>query len=111
MLRRMAAFCFWLLVVIDVTVGLATLGFLITPMLSRAATPTNAPLGTWSAWLAIDVGVVAGAFALRAHGRTGLAISLLLILAIPAVYGMIIVGLMLLLFGVAGVPVAPRAPL
>ena len=80
-------------------------------MLSPTATPTTAPLGPWSAWLASDVGIVAGAFALRAHGRTGIAISLLLLLAIPAFYGIIVVGLMLLLFGVAGVPLVPRAPL
>ncbi|MBI4911478.1 MAG: osmoprotectant transporter permease [Acidobacteria bacterium] len=86
---------FWVLWGFDAVVAAVGLGFFLAGLADRSVSSFNAPL--WAALLVFLAGVLGGSLLLRSAGHPSVATGLLLVLALPALLGGILLLLMILL--------------
>jgi len=74
---------FWLLWAIDAVIAAVALFFFLTGLADGSVSSFN--MGLWTIILAALAAVVGGSLWIKSTGRTGLAMLLLLILAVPGI--------------------------
>lgn len=74
---------FWIPWGIDLVVALIAIGFFFVGLADGSVSSFN--IGLWMLILAVIAAVVGGSLALRAAGRTGLAMGLATLFAVPSV--------------------------